>query len=693
MLANITDQLQEIRSYWEFAAVSQFMHLFHEAFGLNGFDTEELEKQLLAPPPETRLVDLHIKMLRVLTGSRLITTENWQAVLARECEKRNPEDYPLLEGVDFFDLPLRNKVLILHFLCEWQFERPERLRSSLGSEEEAAHWRVEPVGYDAKGNTYWLFDDNRLYREAPPATAGKAKSRRKKPPSKPEPTWSLECLTQDDWETFSQRFAKSKNAAEKEFYEFLTDHALPKVLSDLQEKEKEKKLQEALVNRKRSSRLQMKELAQMEIDRQMELRMKQAEEERIRREREERRLRDEMERERKAHSREQRIAEREARLEAKRKGLVDSPVSTERSRRKTPRKKQKEVEEDNWYFDCICGVHGENLDDGTPMIACGRCNVWQHIRCLAKAHGQSGRMEEWAEKDFVCSRCQKREERERETVEANRDSTSDAGGGEVNEAEHEGVDGYKRIKIMSNGSVLGGMGTLQPEERVKQRKVPRAPVPAADVFATPLRGNGMDRGGMTGPVYPSLDLAGSPLPPTPLHASPFHPGAPDTSSMASSVAPIFAGQGDFSGMGVPHPASPAAYQPFALDQAAALASMASIPAVDPSYMFTTGMDSVANGAALGGPQPVITSLAAEDPHTSAAAYLGRLVNGQKGVGVTAAGPVTGRPQSLVPYGFQQLQSNGRSTSSLYPLPQAMLSSAETNKDGGLGGLNGDFGVS
>ncbi|CAG8735016.1 21574_t:CDS:2, partial [Gigaspora rosea] len=35
-----------IRGLWEFANVSQFMHTYCDAFGLDSFDTDELERSL-----------------------------------------------------------------------------------------------------------------------------------------------------------------------------------------------------------------------------------------------------------------------------------------------------------------------------------------------------------------------------------------------------------------------------------------------------------------------------------------------------------------------------------------------------------------------------------------------------------------------------------------------------------------------
>ncbi|KAJ3415839.1 hypothetical protein HDV05_003903 [Chytridiales sp. JEL 0842] len=67
------DALRELRSYWEFAAVSQFLHLFHETFGLNEFETEDLESWMLNETEKEKLVELIVKILRVCTLNRFIT--------------------------------------------------------------------------------------------------------------------------------------------------------------------------------------------------------------------------------------------------------------------------------------------------------------------------------------------------------------------------------------------------------------------------------------------------------------------------------------------------------------------------------------------------------------------------------------------------------------------------------------------
>lgn len=70
-----------------------------------------------------------------------------------------------------------------------------------------------------------------------------------------------------------------------------------------------------------------------------------------------------------------------------------------------------EAEEEDWIFDCVCGVYGQ-VDDGTHSIACEKCSVWQHSKC-------AGVSEAAAERDdfhFVCNTCIRKEANPKPTV-------------------------------------------------------------------------------------------------------------------------------------------------------------------------------------------------------------------------------------------------------------------------------------
>lgn len=87
-----------------------------------------------------------------------------------------PEPVPDQESRDWTELSMLEKLDSLHLLMEWQFQNPYRLRQIMKSDDELASWvstlqyfsthilrlrfqqrkRVEPIGYDAKTNAYWL---------------------------------------------------------------------------------------------------------------------------------------------------------------------------------------------------------------------------------------------------------------------------------------------------------------------------------------------------------------------------------------------------------------------------------------------------------------------------------------------------------------------------------------------------------
>ena len=79
------------------------------------------------------------------------------------------------ESKDWLSLPMLTKLDSLHLLTEWQFHNVNRLRTIMKDDDEAAQWartrslsscllcspnsvlqRIEPIGYDAKANAYWL---------------------------------------------------------------------------------------------------------------------------------------------------------------------------------------------------------------------------------------------------------------------------------------------------------------------------------------------------------------------------------------------------------------------------------------------------------------------------------------------------------------------------------------------------------
>ncbi|WWD18222.1 hypothetical protein CI109_102672 [Kwoniella shandongensis] len=179
--------VQVLRKDWRWAAISQFMWTFSDAFGLVDWDIEALEADF--DGEEKALIPtLVAKLLFALTYNRQINRDNAFDNLRKQYAKRKPDIKCLLgteeEPVEWATLGLGQKVGILHELCEWQLEDPARFRGLLKSEDDAVSWRIDPVGWDKEGNTYWLFDDNRLWIQRlpppPPRPAKKTSQKAKK---------------------------------------------------------------------------------------------------------------------------------------------------------------------------------------------------------------------------------------------------------------------------------------------------------------------------------------------------------------------------------------------------------------------------------------------------------------------------------------------------------------------------------
>jgi hypothetical protein len=247
------DVLDTIRSMWQFSAICQFFMLFQDQVGVEFFDTNELEELFAYPNEEDWIVEVQVRMFRVGTKNRFIMPDTWLQYMEREFEKQQiyPECWNSISQMKYEEIPLKTRIIMLHIICEMQLDRQDTLKIvAETAENQAAAWRVEPIGHDSKGNTYYIFDgfldssDSRLYSESK---------------SKKDPIWKCCCITKNDWLAFTEQFKDSNSTNDKKLYKYFTNSLLPLVLKDLEalehqreeKKERERQIQQELEEEER----------------------------------------------------------------------------------------------------------------------------------------------------------------------------------------------------------------------------------------------------------------------------------------------------------------------------------------------------------------------------------------------------------------------------------------------------------
>ncbi|KAJ9104759.1 hypothetical protein QFC19_003900 [Naganishia cerealis] len=177
--ALVSPLVAQLRRDYRWASISQFMFTFGHAIGVENddWDIESLEQDLDSPAQDEVVPALIVKLLYLLTYDRKIDIDNFETKLRTQYVLRDPRRNPFGKDQELSrrwnELGLSEKVQALYNCCEWQWQEPTRFRALLNSEDETLEWRIEPCGWDKSGNTYWLFDDNRLWVQHTPPTPPK----------------------------------------------------------------------------------------------------------------------------------------------------------------------------------------------------------------------------------------------------------------------------------------------------------------------------------------------------------------------------------------------------------------------------------------------------------------------------------------------------------------------------------------
>ncbi|KAJ7573893.1 hypothetical protein C8J56DRAFT_1173207 [Mycena floridula] len=245
--------------------------------------------------------------------------------------------------------------------------------------------------------------------------------------------WETICVTLYEWEHIAERWQAATHYAEKALYKALTKTIVPIITEELREIERKRRLEDAVVQRKRSSRIAVKENAKEEA--RLAMKRKEEEAERMGRARraEARQMKDEAERQRRELIREQRRLAQESEDGPKKNEPdgeemdvdvvgaesvaepvkrqepqtipVPPPISTNGSTSGTRTPKGEE-----WELDCeICHRKGMNIDEDVGIMCCEMCSKWQHMSCHDQADDQAGRpRRNWELVEFLCRECRLR---------------------------------------------------------------------------------------------------------------------------------------------------------------------------------------------------------------------------------------------------------------------------------------------
>ncbi|XP_058830193.1 protein split ends-like isoform X2 [Topomyia yanbarensis] len=255
----------DIQSWWEVPCIAHFCSLFSSSFQLPDFDIEDLEEALLTDADVESEVDLKIYNARLLSDlivallkgcdalSQIvehISPSNYQMFLRRlfrqKCQEYNI-DNPFNTDTDFEKLPLRTKILILKYLCDFRLDSADVYNSFANLQADSL--RVEPLGYDSKGSAYWYFFGTRLYREDYETPSGKGNKSSKRS------VWQVICFTEEDWRNLAGKFQNSKNENVIALHQQLEENFLPNIPKIFRDKERERR--NKLLERRTSSRIKL----------------------------------------------------------------------------------------------------------------------------------------------------------------------------------------------------------------------------------------------------------------------------------------------------------------------------------------------------------------------------------------------------------------------------------------------------
>jgi hypothetical protein len=297
--------LDRVRSMSEFAALWQFLFMFGKVVKVEDVDIEDLEQECVLPMHSMLLSEIGLSLLKFVSSFRALTHDNFEEYTRRQYLAKAPELNPFgdeEEARKFPEMDVFTKIRVLHQLTLFAFWNPDKIRDKLPdvSTDDQINWRMNPCGWDSEDRTYFILDDDRLYRQTEPAApeparknpskkGGRAAKRRRLSRVIPDTTedegeengeaaedtatadyelnfegrkWECVAVSFDDYNRFLDTIKKSRDPDERNLCRYITNEIIPLLgareearLRKEQRRLKELESMEKLLSAKRSSRL------------------------------------------------------------------------------------------------------------------------------------------------------------------------------------------------------------------------------------------------------------------------------------------------------------------------------------------------------------------------------------------------------------------------------------------------------
>ncbi|KAF2761828.1 hypothetical protein EJ05DRAFT_186119 [Pseudovirgaria hyperparasitica] len=358
--------LDRIRNMWQFASLFQYIFIFGKAVKIDeDLGIEDLEAELLKPVHSPKLSEIGLALLKYVSSHKGLTIEIFDEYTRRQYIAKAPSRNPFgteEEPKKFAEFDVFTKIRVLHQLSTWTLGNADRIREKI-DEKNHTEWRIEPFGWDAEQLTYFVLDDNRLYRQTPaplplpPKAKSKAKTKKRKSlraskrrrvvetedeetsdtelvddntteeqekPTEPDDDgfggmkWECLAVTREDYSRFLDSMRRTRDPDQKDLVKRIDDNVLPILDKQVEEMEvkRQKQLRELevmqkLAQAKRSSRLAGKQEARKEQEAAEEAERKKQADLAMAHKEQERQSRMEQDRQSRMMTREQRLKDRE----------------------------------------------------------------------------------------------------------------------------------------------------------------------------------------------------------------------------------------------------------------------------------------------------------------------------------------------------------------------------------------------